>query len=217
VPRSYPTCTDVCPGLTGVGRTQTRRSLAVPIATLFACPARWCSRVRRGCRSPGLPRAGAALPRWDQARWAMTLTRRRSPWRARWPSTATGDLVRTRRGPRRWGRGLGGIRRWAASLPGLYGLHSRPGSPYASALKLSTPRPMARGASPNTSTTNLTSSRHHRCPGSRHRGPQMARSCGRPFIGRASGASRQLARMGGQAVARGGLYGMVSGMSDANA
>jgi hypothetical protein len=36
-------------------------------------------------------------------------------------------------------------------------------------------------------------------------------------VTRASGASRHLARMGGPAVARGGLCGMVSGMSDANA
>jgi hypothetical protein len=159
---------------------------------------------------------GGAAP-MDQARWALTLTRRRSAWRARWPSTATGDLVRSRRGPRRWSRGPGGIRRWVPSLPGLCGPHSRPGSPYASALKLSTARPMARGASPNTSPTNLTSTRHHRCPASRHRGPQLAASRGRPFIGRASGASQQLARMGGPAVARGELSGMVSGMIDSNA
>jgi hypothetical protein len=204
----------------GVDRCRSHREETLPLR-----PYRHFSRMPRPLVFPGeawVPVAGGssggggAAP-MDQARWAMTVTRRRSAWRARWPSTATGDLVRARRSPRRWGRGLGGIRRLAPSLPGLCGPHSRPGSPRASALKLSTPGPMARGASPNTNPTNLTSTRHHRCPGSRHRRPQLAASRGRLFIGRASGASRQLARMGGPAVARGGLCGMVSGMSDANA
>jgi hypothetical protein len=36
-----------------VGRTHMRRSLAVPIATLLACPARWCSRGEAWVRVAG--------------------------------------------------------------------------------------------------------------------------------------------------------------------
>ena len=70
-----------------VGRTQMRRSRGVPIATLRACPARWCSRGEAWVPVAGASSGGGDAGAIDQARWAMTLTRRRSPWRARWPST----------------------------------------------------------------------------------------------------------------------------------
>ena len=65
-------------GWTVVGRTQMSRSLAVPIATRRACPARWCSRGRRGYRSEAPPRALAA-----PARLTRPGGRRRSPGGAR--------------------------------------------------------------------------------------------------------------------------------------
>jgi hypothetical protein len=59
----------------------------VPMATLRGCPERWCSRGEAWLLVGSPATGGGGAGRMDQAQPAMTLTRRLSPWRARWPST----------------------------------------------------------------------------------------------------------------------------------